>query len=513
MVIGSLAENCARRHPNRAATVYEGKKQTFKQFNQRVNQLVHVFKDLGLQKGDKVAILSRNKPEVLEICFACAKSGIVYVPINFRLTGRELEFVINDAKAKVIFIDDTYMETIHSIKDNLNVLHSFSLKNEYEKLLEGKQSNEADKKVISKDDLFAIFYTSGTTGSPKGVMLTHENFLTAAINHTIAYGLSPSDVCLHVMPFYHTMECSMVVSQFYIGGTNVIIDNFDPHHFWILVNEEDISHITMVPTMLTSTIKAYKEGEYSKSSLKSISVGGQALPVELLKNAVKTLGKNLVFIVYGLTEASPLITYLPKEDVVTEGEKAKRLASVGKEFFHCEVRVVDDDGNNLPSHSIGEIIVKGPNVMKGYWNKENATNETLKNGWLYTGDIGKFDEDKYLYLIDRKKDIIISGGENISPREIEEVLYTHETVVECSVFGIPDEKWGEKLVAAIVVKEKQVSADDLINYCGERLASYKVPKTITIKHELPKDPVGKIQKRIIRDQYIQNINEMKEGLA
>ncbi|MDZ7696322.1 MAG: long-chain-fatty-acid--CoA ligase [Deltaproteobacteria bacterium] len=503
MVIGKLPKLCARRYPNKKATVFQGSSQTFAQFNTRVNQLCSVFRAHGLSKGAKVATLLRNCPEVMEICMATAKMGIVLVPINFRLVPAELKFVINDAGIDLLFWGDAFKKEISAIRNDIQVKHTLSLADEYENLLAEASSEELELQV-SPDDLFAIFYTSGTTGGPKGVMLTHDNFLSAAINHVIAYQLGPNDVCLHVMPLYHTMEASMMICQFYVGGTNVIVDAFDADEFWKLVDSEKLTHLTLVYPMLRDIIDVYKEKGYVRGTFRHFSIGGQTTPTQIMKEALETFGAGSVFPVYGLTEASPLLTYLPREDMVINGEKSRLLGSVGKELFSCHVRVVNDEDRDVTSGEMGEIIAQGPNVMKGYWKREKETQEALAGGWLRTGDVGTLDNEGYLYIIDRKKELIISGGENISPHEIEEVLYKHSAVAECAAIGVPDERWGEQVKAVVVLKlGETVSEKDLIQFARENLAAYKCPRSVDFVEDLPKDPVGKIQKRVLQQQYSQ----------
>lgn len=501
MVIGDLSIQCARRYPDKRALVSEERGLTYGEFNERVNSLANALTKLGLKAGDKVAVLSRNNIEMFEICFAAAKNGMVWVPVNFRLVPSELKFVLNDAEIGILFVGDTFKDQVETVRDDIDVRYIVDIGSDYEDML-GSAPTDEPVCNVKPEDLFAIFYTSGTTGGPKGVMLTHENFLSAAINHTIAYKLGPSDVSLHVQPCYHTMEASMVICHFYVGGTNVMVTNFNGHEFWRLVEREKITNITLVYTGLVDVLDAYEEGGYKLGTLKSYSVGGQTTPVPILKRAVEVLGSDIIFVVYGLTEASPLLAYLPKEDYSLEDAGLKRLGSVGKELFSCHVRIVDKDDNDVGPGEVGEIIARGPNVMKGYWKRPEETQETLRGGWLHTGDMGMRDEDGYIYVIDRKKDLIISGGENISPHEIEDALHLHPAVHECAAIGVPDERWGEQVKAVVVLtKGRSITEKELIDFCGRHLARYKLPRSIDFVDALPKDPVGKIQKKVLREQY------------
>ncbi len=501
MVIGDLAAQAARRYPHKKALVFKEANLTFAEINSRVNQMANAFSNLGLRSGQKMAILSYNSPDMLATLFASAKAGLIYVPVNFRMASPEMKFVLNDAGVDLFVVAKEFEQTVSEFRGELTVPHVMALEDNFAKLVASASTKEPDV-TVTPQDIFAIFYTSGTTGGPKGVVLSHDNFFSAMINHVIAYKLGPSDVAFHLMPFYHTMSASMALCQFYVGGTSVITQNLDPDLFWQMVKEEGVTHVTLVFTALKDIIKAYKEKGYAKCAFRYFSIGGQTTPTEILRDTIQTLGPGSVFPVYGLTEASPLITYLPPEDVVLEGERSRLLASVGKELFSCHVRVVDEDDQDVVPGELGEIIVSGPNVMQEYWKRPKETAETLKGGWLRTGDVGMVDDEGYIYIVDRKKDLIISGGENISPHEVEEILYKHPAVEECSVIGVPDQRWGEQAMAIVVLRKgAEASESDLIEMCLANLAKYKVPKSIAFVEALPRDPVGKIQKKILREQF------------
>lgn len=501
MVIGDLPAQAARRYPAKTATIFRGQRQTFGQFSQRVNRLGGALTGLGLKPGDPVAVLTRNCPQMLELMFAIARAGMVYVPVNFRLAPPELRFVLDDAEVKALFVGDDFLPAVREIKDQIACRELITLSDGYEPLL---QAGDPDTPAapVTPQDLFAIFYTSGTTGGPKGVMLSHDNFLSAALNHIIAYQMAPSDVVYHSQPLYHTMQASLAVCCFYVSATSLIAEFFKPHEFWQNVAEYGVTSITLVYTMLVDALDAYETAGYSKGSLHSLTVGGQSVPVDVLKRTHRLLGPNMIFQVYGLTEAGPLLTYLPRQEMTVEGEASRRLASIGKELFSCQVRVVDELDHDVSPGQFGEIIARGPNVMLGYWKRPQETAEALKGGWLRTGDVATLDGEGYLYIVDRKKDIIISGGENISPREVEEALYQHHAVQECSVIGVADPRWGESVRAVVVAKNgQQPGAEELIAFCAQRLAKYKVPKSVVFCEALPKDPLGKIQKRVLRETH------------
>jgi long-chain acyl-CoA synthetase len=501
MSIGSLPATCARRYPHKPAVKFRDRTITFAEFNDRVERLTVALRHQGLTKGDKVAILSRNCPEMLEVMFATARAGMVYVPLNFRLAPPELKYVLNDADVQMLLVGDDFQPEVAQIRNQINCPTVLGLDEEYDALLvQGIAGGQPEE--VSGDDLFAIFYTSGTTGGPKGVMLTNDNFFSAALNHIIAYQFSPADVCYHSQPFYHTMQASLAICCFYVGCTSYVVENFDPHQFWQAVRDDGVTMITLVYTMLLAALDAYEDGGYDKGAFHSFTVGGQSVPVDIIRRTHQLLGPGMLFQVYGLTEASPLLTYLPREEMHFEGPESKRLASIGKELFSCHVRVVDEQDRDVQPGEFGEIIARGPNVMKGYWGRPQETADSLRGGWLRTGDVATVDEEGYLYIVDRKKDIIISGGENISSREVEEAVYLHPKVQECAVIGLQDPKWGEQVRACVVLKDgSQLAETELIEFCRQHLAKYKCPRSVVYVDALPKDPLGKIQKRILRESW------------
>ena len=501
MVIGSLPASAARRYPNKAAAWFRGQTITFAEFNNRVERLAHALKLQGMAKGDKVSILSRNCPEMLEVMFAAAKTGMIYVPLNFRLAPPEMKFVLNDAEVQVLFVGDDFKEAVAQIADQVSCDQVVNLGDDYERLLAQGQPG-CHEEEVAEDDLFAIFYTSGTTGGPKGVMLTHDNFLSAALNHIIAYQFSPSDVCYHSQPFYHTMQASLAICCMYVAATSFIVESFDPHEFWGAVRDHGVTMITLVYTMLVDALDAFEQGGYDKGALHSFTVGGQSVPVDVIQRTQRLMGEGMIFQVYGLTEAAPLLTYLPREEMVFQGQEAGRLASIGKELFSCQVRVVDENDRDVEPGVFGEIIARGPNIMQGYWQRPQETAHALRGGWLRTGDVAMVDEEGYLYIVDRKKDMIKTGGENVASREVEEAIYLHPDVEEVAVVGLTHPKWVEAVAAVIKLKAgTSAIEEEMIAHCRANLSSFKIPKKIIFVDELPKTPTGKILKRDMRQTY------------
>jgi len=509
ITVGDLLVRAAKLYPKKMATAYQGNCENFSDFYNDTLKYKDYLENHGCTKGDRVAVISRNRPEILKLLFASALAGYVFVPINFRLTEGEVSFLIDDCEPSILFTDETFKNTCNKAANaskKFNTQNIADIQFPLETLKDNLPSNYSID--VKPEDLFGIFYTSGTTGSPKGVMLSHRNMLSGVINHTIAYQLSPSDICLHIMPLYHTMESSLALCQFFVGGGNVIEDHFDKNKFWETIDFYGVTHTTGVFTMLQGMLEASKKIDGSAGkTLKTISLGGQSVPRDIMEKAISILGEGRIIQVYGLTEASPLVTYLPREDMLDTSSENKLIGSVGKELYLCKVKIINAEGNEIGPNQPGEVLVNGSNVMMGYWKRDDDTKNALSNGWLHTGDIGKIDEDGYLFLVDRMKDLIISGGENITPGEVEEVIFGHPNVIECSVFGVSDDTWGESVVGAVCVNDSSITEKDIQSYCLAHLAKYKVPKHIIFMDSLPKDPVGKIQKRILKQSILDYTGE------
>jgi len=509
-----LINRAVKEYPDSIAVVYKNIRKTFSEVNTRANCLANGLSKLRIEKGDRVGMLLRNCSESIEIDFALSKSGIVRVPLNVRLTERDHEYMLNDSEANTLIFGEEFTEKVQAIKPTLKtvktlirVSEGLSKENildalDYEELIKNNTPNEPSGE-IEEDDLHTLFYTSGTTGRPKGAMLTQKSWANVAINLILDYGpITDNDVILNTQPLSH--GAGFFVLPFFIkGATNVLMPEFKPALVFETIEREKVTVLKLVPVMLYQLLESPEKNRYDLSSLHSIIYGGSPIAVPRLIDAIQFFGAKLVQL-YGQAEAPMCISTLSKKDHLIEGsdEAVKRLRSAGKPCVNVEVKIVDENGGDVKCGEVGEVIVRGYHLMKGYWNSTEATSEVLKNGWIYTGDLGYFDSKGYIFLVDRKRDVIISGAFNIYPKEIEDVIITYPKIKEVAVIGVPDEYWGEAVKAVVVPKEGvQVTEQEIIDHCRVCMASFKKPKSIEFVKELPRNPYGKVIKTILRDSY------------
>lgn len=512
MNIGTLLTKSARAFPDKPSVAYGQKKLTYSQFNSRVNRLANGLRNLGVKQGDNVALLQQNYPETLESIFACFKAGCAAVPINWRLHPNEFTFIIDHSESKALILSPEFKEAIFENRERIpQTRHLICLSGaegemlDYEALI-GKGADQFADATVHPDDLAWLFYTSGTTGMPKGAMLTHRNLLAMTMNFyaDIHPGFGPNEVILHAAPLSHGSGLYALPN---IGkaALNVILasKSFEAELVFRTIQEYRVTNMFAAPTMVKLMAESPAVDRYDHKSLKSLNYGGAPMLVEDLKTAMHKLGPCLVQL-FGQGESPMTITYLPHSDHVLEGTPAqlKRLASAGIARTDVEVKIFDPEDIERPPGEMGEIVTRSDLVMKGYWRNPEATRETIRDGWLHTGDMGYIDESGYLFIMDRSKDMIISGGENVYPREIEEVLIKHPAVREVAVIGVPDPKWGEAIKAVVALKPGQTAGEeDLIAFCRDNIASYKKPKSVDFIAELPKNNYGKILKRELRAGY------------
>jgi len=512
MDIGQIPTRNARRYPKKEAIVEGDYRCTFLEFNNRVNKFADSLLKKGVKKGDRVAILLRNCHEYIEILFSLAKIGSIAVPINFRLKEREVRYQLENSGSRVFIIGPEYKEMGRKIRGDLSGIDLFitvrffeELMLNYEELVTSGDTTECDM-YIDENDIITITFTSGTTGLPKGAICTHKNILDTIFNLIVAHKTDGEDKSLILAPFFHVAITVPMLHQFFFLGATVVLyhkESFDPEAVLELIEKEKITTTFMVPTMVETLVEYPFVGRYNLNSLKDIKYSGAPTGIETIKKAIRTFG-NIFYHAYGLSETTGGITFLKKEEHFLEGSEAqlKRLGSAGKEYINVHVRMVDDEGNDVPIGCIGEIIVKGDKITKGYWNLPKETQESLKGGWFFTGDLGRRDEEGYLYIVGRKKDMIISGGENIYPAEIEEVIKTHPAVESVAVIGVPNKKWGEEVRAVVVLKKRaNATEEEIIELCKRSLASYKKPKSVYFAESLPINEMGKVQKNILKEIY------------
>ncbi|MFH0728738.1 MAG: long-chain-fatty-acid--CoA ligase [Pseudomonadota bacterium] len=499
--LGDIPKKGAIQFPDREAIVFENERLTYKKLNERVNRFANALVKLGYTAGGRLAILSENTHKYLEIYFAAAKLGMSVTPLNFRLSDGEIEYIIGDSESGCLLVGKGHEDRALAMKDNLSLQDLITLDNRnegflyYEDLILGADGVEPEINV-DENGMAVLMYTGGTTGRPKGVMMSHRNLMTAFINNAMALEFTSRDVTCFVLPLFH-VSFWPAMSLLLTGGKVVIVRRPDLSEILSLVGREKCTHINAVPTIYGWLLQMPDIDNFDLSSLRSMSYAGSPMPREVLKKCIAKFG-SIFAQAYGSTEALGL-TWLRSEDHLLEGDRSKRMESAGKEMPCAEVRVVDENDIPVKPGEIGEVAVRGKHVMMGYWKNPELTAKTVRNGWHHMGDMGYFNEDGYLFLVDRKADMIITGGENVYPKETEDVLYEHPAVLECAVVSAPDEKWGERVQAAVVLKVgESATEEELINHCKGRLSGYKCPKTIKFMDQLPKTAVGKILRKDVK---------------
>jgi len=502
-VLGEVLARWARKTPDREALVFNDKRYTYSQFNERVNRLANGLMGLGIEKGDKVAVLFMNCMEIMECYFALAKIGSVVVPNNFRLTGRELSYQIDQSDSKALIFGEMFQEVVNSIRPQLPKVKLYICVSEggvegtidYEKVVQ-EGSPEEPLVPVEDDDPAFIMYTAGTTGRPKGAVLTHKNQLMLAVNTSIEGGVGQPGKQLLVFPIFHQAATGALIIGVFLGATAVILDIPTLENIMTAIQEEKIQAVGLVPALWNWIVNHPNFKDYDLSSLEQGATGAAPMPLELKRKIVAALPNMRLSEAFGMTETSASAVSAKHEDILT------KQGTVGRPMINVEARVVDDDDNDVPIGEVGEIVYRGPTVMKEYYNDPEATAEAFRGGWFHSGDLVRQDEDGYIYVVDRKKDMIISGGENIYPAEIEEVLYTHPKILEATVIGVPDPDWGESVKAIVVPKQGEtLTEEDIIDYCKKNLASYKKPKSVDFVDVLPRNPQGKVLKFVLREKY------------
>lgn len=513
LLLGETIVRNVRKFPNKEALVYGKTRLTYRQFNARINRLAHALLDIGIQKGCKVAILAFNCNQFLEAYYALGKIGGIAVPLNFRLHPEELTYMINHSDAEAFILGEAFIDIVNGIKKDLPKVTKYIAITD--KPVEGmlnyeswisKYPDDEPLILVDEEDPVFIMYTAGTTGRPKGAVITHKNEVVmwmlggwyAFTEPNLFKNYPLRDFrCFAAPPIFHLAAFGFCQFCFF-GGTTLVLPEevFDPAYIMRTIQDERINAILLIPAMANFLFLLPDLDKYDTSSLQVWLSGAAILPTETRKLIQKHFPNVQILDLFGQTEMSPLVTgLLPSESIGRE-------TSVGRVLPFIEMRVVDDDDNDVPVGAVGEAIYRGPTVMKEYYKDPKATAEAMRGGWFHSGDLVRMDAEGYVYVVDRKKDMIISGGENIYPAEIEEVLYRHPKILECAVIGVYDEKWGESVKAVVVCKPGEtLTEQEVIDYCKQHLASYKKPKSVDFVDSLPRSSVGKVLKRVLRERY------------
>ena len=517
-----------QQYPGRTAIVCNQERLTYAQFSERVGRLAGALRQAGIAPGDRVAFLGANCHRLLEAYYGVPEAGAVLLPLNIRLAPEELAYILNDSGATILFVEKQFLGLVDSFRKNLQTVKVFvqldgspeapwlAPKN-YDAFIAAAAAYRADISAIDENALAELFYTSGTSANPKGVMLTHRNIYLHALNVCMGFQIENGAVELHTIPLFHANGWGVAHFLTLLGGKHVMIQRFETKEVFRLIEAEKVDSCSLVPIMATALVNCPERHNYDLSSLKRIVIGGAASSPTLIREVEQALGCDC-FSGYGLTETSPSLTISPMKDGLNwKGEERYAgQAMTGFAFPGTEIRVVDADDRDVPrdGQAIGEIIARSDGVMEGYWRQPEASAEALRGGWFHTGDMATWNEDGYILIVDRKKDIIVSGGENISSLEVEKAILANPAVLEAAVIPVPDEKWGEVPKALVVLKPNaEASESELIEFCRSRLAHYKCPRSFEFLDSLPKTGTGKILKKDIRKKYWQGQDTMRSRFA
>ena len=504
LLVGQTLRLNAIRFPNKTALIYNGLSFTYSELNKRVNRLGNALLKMGLQKGDKVGIVSFNRNEYIELIFAIAKIGCVFVPIHYGLKGKEIEYIIDNSDAVFIFVEDLLINNVMEVRENLTKLKNVVILGDgeapegtlrFDDIL-ATGSEEEPQETPQEQDTLVIIYTSGTTGLPKGAMQTQRSISLLAIDFAIEFGFRPNHTGLTAGPLFSAAGFAFTIPNLVIGGCVVLLHHFDPMDAIKLIDTYKINNVWFAPVMqrFIMLVPEEERNKYDMNSLEAVISVGSPLDPETRKASTKYFGE-VCYSLYGAAEHGASTCIRP-EDIL------KKPTSDGPNFLGMEMRVVDDNGNDVPQGEVGEFIVKGFTVCNGYYKKPEATRDAMVGDYLGLGDLGYQDEDGHFYVVDRKKDMIISGGTNVYPVEIEIMMKENKDIADVAVIGVPHEKWGEGVMAIVILKEGvERSTEEIMEWCKKNMAGYKCPKAIEFTTELPYTPSGKIMKYKLREKF------------
>ena len=496
-----IFQRTAARDPGHEAFIYGTERINYGELARRVENMAFQLKEVyGVKRGDRILLLLRNTPDFVASFFASSQIGAISVPVNTRLKAPEIEYILKDCCPSILIVEPELWERIVQIKDRVQSFEAIFITGMDRvagtALFSALVDKPASRKIrvpATEEDVNSILYTSGTTGNPKGAMLCHRNFITNSLNTQALCHLSSEDKLLIMAPLFHvTALNSQLIKIVHAGATGILMRAFKTEEVLDTIERERITEMTGVPAMYSMFLQSPKIDRRDLTSLRYCGYGGAPAPVEVIKTMKEKFPTWRLRNVYGLTEASSWVTMLPHE------ETTHRPDSVGLPVPVVRLKIVDEQGREVTQGEVGEILIKGPNIFKGYWERPSATAESLREGWLYTGDLGRFDEEGYLYVVDRKKEMVIRGGENIYCIEVENVLYQHPKIAEAAITGSPDPIYGEVVKAAVVLKKNQRATESEIQeFCKKFLADYKIPQYVCFLDELPRNPAGKVIKKAL----------------
>jgi len=510
MLLGDLIQRNAQTNGRGLATAFRDRSSTWMEFAQRCARLAQGLRALGVQPGDRVAILAHNSDRYTEYFSGVALAGAVFVPINTRLAMPEIVNWIEDSGSQTLFIDDDFLALLPAIMRATRCIRHVVYMGEasppsglasHDGLIAAHAPVGAAERQA--DDMAGIFYTGGTTGQSKGVMLSHRNLISSAYNTVPGCGLDEATRLVHAAPMFHLADGAFTFAGALVGGANFYLPKFEPLAMLAIVAEKQVTHALLIPTMVNMLVNHPAAATFDLSSLRYFVYGGAPMPEAIVRKVIEVLPHVRLVQIYGQTEASPCLTLNTHECHALSGPRAAKLRSAGRALYGIQLRILDADGNEVDRGKTGEICARGDIVMLGYWNRPQQTAEALRGGWLHTGDLGMMDEDGFVFVVDRLKDMIITGGENVYSAEVEQAIYQHPAVAECVVIGIPDDKWGESIHAIVRVKQgQQLDAKQLIEHCHGVIAGYKCPRGVEFRAEpLPLSGAGKILKSELRKPF------------
>jgi acyl-CoA synthetase (AMP-forming)/AMP-acid ligase II len=516
MQIQDMLDRARRLHGSREAVVEGPLRLSYAEVAERVARLAGALAASGLEPGARCGIVMLNSHRYLEAYFAVELAGGVAVPINHRLVPPEVAFILNDAEATHLIVDGRHQAVWQAVRADVPSLRTTVVAGDgspapdgaldYETALRQAEPLTGPRRDWREDDLLQLYYTSGTTGRPKGVMLTQGNVVANARHAIMTLHFDERDTWIHATPMFHLADAWACWTVAWVGGRHVFLPEFTPAGYLAAVERERVTASLLVPTMINAIVNAPELGRHDLGSLRLLAFGASPMPVDRLRAAMDALPRARLMQLYGMTETAPFATGIAYDRDLLDGSETaqRRLGSCGREILGVRARVVRDDGSDIAPGEVGEIVMRGPNVMAGYWRRPDATAETLRDGWLHSGDMATVDDEGYISIVDRRKDMIITGGENVYSTEVENALYEHPAVLEAAVIGIPDPYWGERVHAVIVARPGQsATADEIGAFCRTLIAAYKIPRSVEFVDALPKTGSGKIQKAELRDRYWQ----------